>query len=453
MVLNMGQFGLSRIIREPIAPTTDACYDCATLLCHFDSFNDSQIFTDSSTFQHQMYFAGNPKILTEQSKFGGSSLYIDDATYTGRVLVPNDQRFRIKDGEDFCIEAWVNPTVNSSIVDRGICAQWEPSGGNSDNNSFLFYLEPSNYFSFLMWAPGYVSYLVQSDVKVYANKWTHLAATRVDGIIRIFVDGVVQSQTLSYSGPSQLSANPISIGSLWPTANEYPWKGYIDELRITHGCGRYSESFTVPSAPFIDDGSDPYFSNVALLLKGDGPAGSTTIYDSSTMHWNVINEDLTPAEIVTTSKFGKGAIELGGSSGRTYIFYNWYLEPRNLDFTVEFWVKRTAAGGLSTWVSTRSSVANYASIIIQRDGTTLYTYSSNNGSSWAGTISGGTLNDDGNFHHIAYTRESANLRLFLDGTLIGSDTITGQLYNAGQGFWLGQDANDNFSDDIIDDFR
>lgn len=80
--------------------------------------------------------------------------------------------------------------------------------------------------------------------------WYFLAVTRdVSNTIRLFIDGILISQTVSTSpfsfsssGHAHILNHPDGSGSV----------GRIDELRITKGVARYTESFTPPDAPFLN---------------------------------------------------------------------------------------------------------------------------------------------------------------------------------------------------------
>lgn len=83
--------------------------------------------------------------------------------------------------------------------------------------------------------------------------------------------------------------------------------------------------------------TDPYFSNVSLLLHGDGTNGSTTIIDSSPSPKTVTA--FGNAQISTTqSKFGGGSLYFDGTAG-TYASAtdNDFAFGAN-NFTFEFWV-------------------------------------------------------------------------------------------------------------------
>jgi hypothetical protein len=85
------------------------------------------------------------------------------------------------------------------------------------------------------------------------NTWYHVAVSRTAGVVKIFVNGVEYfsgANTLSYNiqntyvavGARQLTSGVESYGEFF--------SGYIDELRVTKGIGRYTAAFTPPSTPF-----------------------------------------------------------------------------------------------------------------------------------------------------------------------------------------------------------
>ena len=87
------------------------------------------------------------------------------------------------------------------------------------------------------------------------NTWYHLVATRQNGLVYIFVNGIL------LVGPSVLAdniqattGNTLNIGALKYTSSVIQYfKGSVDELRITKGVARYTENFTPPDGPFLSN--------------------------------------------------------------------------------------------------------------------------------------------------------------------------------------------------------
>ena len=88
---------------------------------------------------------------------------------------------------------------------------------------------------------------ITSTTLVPAATWAHLAISRVSGITRMFVNGILvgtytdATNYLSGSGLPVIGANSYLLSAS-------TFGGAIDDLRITKGVGRYTGNFTVPTA-------------------------------------------------------------------------------------------------------------------------------------------------------------------------------------------------------------
>jgi hypothetical protein len=173
---------------------------------------------------------GNAQISTTQSKWGGSSIAFDG---TGDQLSsPTSVNNSLGTG-DFTVECWVYANSFSSqpcIVDArptGTAVPW------------AFYINTSGQPYF------YNGSSAISTVAVSTTTWTHIAASRSSGTLRIFVNG---TQGYSASVTTNLTAGGLQIGGAF--SGSY-LDGYIDDFRITKGFARYTANFTPPSGPFF----------------------------------------------------------------------------------------------------------------------------------------------------------------------------------------------------------
>ena len=167
---------------------------------------------------------------------------------------------------------------------------------------------------------------------------------------------------------------------------------------------------------------DSSFSNVTLLLHGDGTNGSTSITDSSSSPKTVtVNGN---AQIDTTiKKFGTGSIEFDGTNSNLTL-------PSGLigsgDFTIEYWVYGDATSGNS---SRHLDFGGTNRLIIYYQGastTSAYDYSINvydNNAGNQGVDNSLTLgNYRGNWNHVAVVKGSTvnnngpGIALYLNGT-------------------------------------
>lgn len=80
------------------------------------------------------------------------------------------------------------------------------------------------------------------------NTFYHVAISRVSGVTRMFVDGVLDGSP--YTDPNNYARDQIRLGR--NNVGSSGLLGYIDELRVTKGIGRYTANFTPPASPFPD---------------------------------------------------------------------------------------------------------------------------------------------------------------------------------------------------------
>lgn len=163
---------------------------------------------------------------------------------------------------------------------------------------------------------------------------------------------------------------------------------------------------------------DPYWNNVVALLHMDGADGSTTFTD-------VKGNTITPAgnaQIDTSqSKFG-GASGLFDGSGDYFTSGEITGMPLGTgDFTVEFFVRPAIVGSGFAGLLATPSPSGYVGggLYIRRAGGTIEvlmngvsTPVAQASAAWAANV----------WIHVAVTRESGSVRLFIDGVLQGSAT-------------------------------
>ena len=128
---------------------------------------------------------------------------------------------------------------------------------------------------------------IYSGVAPAANQWNHIAAVRKDGIITIYLNG--EAKTSTTRNIVYHHNVPLGIGNAG-TLNRHPFRGYIDDVRITKGVARYTEDFLLPG-PVPSSGGETitasaiteavYF-NIDPSLSASW--GGTYIYDTVNNH-------------------------------------------------------------------------------------------------------------------------------------------------------------------------
>jgi len=199
---------------------------------------------------------GNAKLSnTISPQFGTTSLLLDG---TGDYIsINSDPDFGYGTG-DFTFECWVYKTAATQqvLLDQ-----------RTAGTDISVYLESNAAGNIRMFVNG--GYVLTSSVAVSQNTWTHVAISRNTGTTRMFVGGTLTPTT--YTDSNNYAARPVVIGSSWTGSTG--WNGYIDEVRISKGIGRYTSTFTPATSAFTGD------IYTVALLHFDGANNSTTILD------------------------------------------------------------------------------------------------------------------------------------------------------------------------------
>ncbi len=226
------------------------------------------------------------------SKFNGGSIKFVRAS-SQQLTTASTSNINFGTG-DWTIDFWFNITNGS--VDR--MHALNVGTGNTSQISFNF---NDSYAFWLYWnGTGGNNILFGSDGDYGDGQWHHLAATRYNGMVRVWVDGVHKGSNNYNSSTSMGQTASLYIGSA--SGGQY-WDGYLDEVRVVKGTALWkgSNDFVPPTrrgagGPIINRGSN---NNAGRLLNGAGveAAGSTTRRDGqvilpfSSAFWNLDGTD------------------------------------------------------------------------------------------------------------------------------------------------------------------
>lgn len=199
------------------------------LLMHFNGANNSTTFTDSSLNAYTLSTSGTPKISTDQSRFDGSSLYLDGSSSISIATALKLQ------AQDFAVECWIRQAVITGV-------QTIFNQGNSDSVG-NWCLGVDNSGKLIFYADSFQRYTGTATIS--ANTWTHVAMTRSGTTYRFFRNGALDG---SYTGTHTHSGAPFKIGNGYGGIG--PFGGYMDEVRVTLGVPRYTAAFATQTATF-----------------------------------------------------------------------------------------------------------------------------------------------------------------------------------------------------------
>ena len=336
----------------------------------------------------------------------GGSIIVSDAT-SDYVDSATSTDFNLASG-DFTCEAWIYP---NSVTGTQVVLDLRYSSNSSADNIAPIVLSDAKlaFFSASTQTAG-------TDNPIRRFAWNHVAVQRISGVIYFAVNGKVSSTTVSNSSNFTGSSTPKLVAGMDYGAGS-TYEGYISSLRVVKGTGIYGTSnFNVPTAPVTDTGSQ----TTALL----------NFTNASVIDQTMVNniETVGDAQLDTTvKKFGTASIEFPSGDALQYDSGKG-LALGTGPFTVEFFVRfidnvnaAGADGNNSRASIVRSVGTGSGNMVIQR-------YSTGTPQWRVGTETSPQIQVDqslsnGVFYHVAMTRDSSNkLRLFVDGTMLGSAT-------------------------------
>lgn len=230
----MRPFNAARL-RAPVRPAENPPWANVVLLLDASNYSNASTPSGLDVTGKAATWVGNAQVKTDNyAPLTGatSSLYFDG---TGdRVTFADSADWAMGSG-DWTVEAWICPDFTSE--ERYFLSQTTALGAFYSflfgvNSSALFYPRVSN---------GSTTYSLGLAGSCPNGSWRHVGASRYGNIISCFVNGVYPSgsSSASYSGLSLMdSTGLMTIGAYGPDAGStYPWKGWVDQVRITKGVG------------------------------------------------------------------------------------------------------------------------------------------------------------------------------------------------------------------------
>jgi len=193
------------------------------LLCNFTNAGiyDGTMISDFET-------AGDSKVSSTQSVFGGTAMYFDGTgDYIAAQASPDWAL-----GANCTVEFWAYPTsapAVARIVNNGAVG-----------SAFVDVYYSSGVIGFCN--AGYTSNTLP------LNTWTHVACVLNSGTSKIYFNGQSQALTGSTTGFNITATAALWVGGISGYSQFY--QGYLDDVRVTKGYARYTTNFTVPTRAY-----------------------------------------------------------------------------------------------------------------------------------------------------------------------------------------------------------
>ena len=359
---------------------------------------DGQSLTDKSQNNFTVTNS-SAAINTAEFKYGNSSIYFNGSA---SLQISNSSKFNLG-SSDFTIEAWIYPTIGSgsyAIIAKNqgnytTGYEWWFGINNSPQNGVL-------QFTFVDASTTF--YSVTNPNALSSNIWYHVAVSRVGSTIYLFVNGALVASTSAVT--IRNTSSDVTIGRDLETtggAGRF-YTGYVDDVRITKGFGRFTSAFTPPTAPLSLPGVvTDLTKNRSIGTLKNGPT-----YSGGNLVFNGTNHYIT-SPTSTLLNFGTG------------------------DFTIEMWVYPTSVKTFSLLdFRINETNPNGNAFVIGTSASNFWVVYQN-----ANQITGPTVVAN-QWVQVVVNRVGTAVKMFLNGVQAGSTWTTSNTFTDGA-FVLGTD--------------
>jgi hypothetical protein len=324
------------------------------------------------------------------------SIYFNGSSY---LLVPSVNELGFGTG-NLTVECWIYPTNTSQFNMMYI------------TNAFQPFLASGTFF---MYDNGSQT----SGGTITSNVWQHIAVTRAGTSLKCFINGrLVNTQVSSTNfaaGTTYIGWNGGSYGN-----------GNISNFRVVKGIAVYTANFT----PSISILPVTQLANVYGIPSAAIPAANTSLLlntfnepfypQDTSSNVKVISQVGSPSANIQNPFYINGSIKFNGSTDYLTVPNSTSLQLGAGDFTVECWVyfnsmpTSTSQGFICKWASNSGWELYYSG---SSGGTNRFAIYCNTG---AGTANNARLNSStvpgpNVWYHVAMTRASGTIRLFVNG--------------------------------------
>jgi hypothetical protein len=357
-------------------------------------------------------------------KHGKGSFFLegqDDYVYVG----PSNN-LNFGENQNFTLEAWVRLHYPQTDHDDVIMSKWDVENGRKgvSKNYYWFTLE-RNTGKPKIYLGSNGEYSLTATTGVDLGQWAHVAATRTGAVVRLYINGVLNTSATLTAG-SLANNDPFTIGGLYdtifnpPVQPKHTFGGLIDEV------GVYNRALSADEmrarASFVP--------GPVAWWSGDG-----TTSDAVGKHHGTLKAGASYA----AGKIGQ-AFDFNGGGGYVGVADSAAWDFGTRDFAIDLWVKLDQVkDSMFIHESSKGFELDY------QVGSGMLIFATNPSH---GSIGRPWAPKAGQWYHLAVTRTDDVFRLYVDGTQLGTeqydptavDSVVGEL-RIGGGYGFGFDID------------
>lgn len=199
------------------------------------SASDSTLYRNHGTpvnASYLSYSSDKPGVVIEGSGFAPE---LSNTSAVAFGSADNNQHFSVADSsslhltDGITIEAFIKPTAGQTYNE--IAHKW------ASTKSYILRLQDysgQDKLRFILDSGSSTTAMVSTQA-IPLDEWTHVAATwsDADSLMRLYINGVLDTAApISFAGPIAVGSDALLIG--YEPATSAPFRGFIDELRITN---------------------------------------------------------------------------------------------------------------------------------------------------------------------------------------------------------------------------
>lgn len=347
------------------------------------------------------------KTMSKVEKDTSGMLFFDGGDY-----IEVQQNTSLDPGaNDFTIEGWIHPAALSGT-------QAVLSKADNGYGSFLIQSINGNQLVFYSDEDGGTNWSIangQNIGSIVINRWYHFAVTRKGNTFRTFLNGV-QGATWTSSATLYNSAKRVTIGSNGAAAY---WNGYISDIRMVLGTSLYDCAF-IPSTNPLEkvDGTALLALNSKYGFRDYEPVnevGNRPSYINRTTG-DPVTGTFSPFSSGSWSGYFDGNGDyITGPTGNSTL--NTALDILGSDYTMEWWMFKTANTAQKIVTNFTASGGNGFDIITREDGAiSITTWTNNSPSSITSTFFNYNINE---WVHVAIVKNSGSYYFYVNGEEVG----------------------------------
>ncbi|MEI7607395.1 MAG: LamG domain-containing protein, partial [Rhodospirillaceae bacterium] len=355
-----------------------------TLLLQFDG-----TLTDTST--SGLTITNTNVALTPVPKIGTGCVSFGGVSNTANYLTAPATAITAVGAGNFTVEGWYWP-VNNAV---GPFVLLDTRASSASANGFSWSTTTSGYLQ--LYTNN--AYAINSSTPHTLNTWNHIALVRNGTTLTMYLNGVsVGSATNS----ANFSDAYCSFGRVSYTAANY-FPGWFDELRISN-TARYTTGFTPSTTAFTSD------ANTLLLLHFDSLNNDVGNYAVPVSFYGAPFAN--PVFGTACARFNGSSSVTGPTNNANYKFAG--------DFTIEAWVMPLNYSTHEWFFCNDSAAGGSLGCGLRANAGTGVLCFDRNG----GTLSSSAVVPIGKWSHVAVSRNSNVITLYLNGVSVASETLS-----------------------------